>query len=779
MNMDKTKDDKVRFGLLSMLRRRWAYFIIPLLLLLLILLLLPYGIKLGAARALTAFGAQEPLIEDVDFNPFTRTLVFYDLQVNGPGGRTLLMAREVSLEFSWLSLLKKHIYMERLTVRDGVVDIERLGGGRLSVGGITAKRRSDKEERKWGMGLGELTVYDSSINYKDNGVLKGAFIIYEGELKGLRRWAPDEDASVKLKGLINDGAIEVTASTAPFASRPRFSGKVKIKDISLEPFAIFFKPYLKSLSGKGDLTADLDIAAKQRGSYSVKGTLSAREVSTHLAGDGTRATLESFLWNGSYGNAGGGESRSLKGNIGLSGLKIKPPGEEPHTISLAVLDIVDLDLSGSENIEIKKAAFKEFSVDKLLKAGEKGETETQTLIKSGALDLNGILVKNLNDFNIDSAEFYDLSAFIRKVPGAKPRLTEKLSVLGDKALKDKNGSARTFKVSKIEILGKSSVDYMDEKLDPPYRVLLEVAKAGLTGLDTSRPEEPIPVTISAKIGDYSLVSIDGNIAPFKSSPSINLTAKVKELDMPPLSAYTEDSYGYTLVSGHMDADIKMNILAGKIESENSLVLKGVDVSPSDETKLAQLRTELTVPIGSALNILRDKDNKIRLEFPVSGDLGDPKISFAAIINKALAKSMKGATISYLKYYFQPYGTFITIGKFAFDEITRLRLDPVFFTPGTVEPTDGMTEYLDLIAGLMQDRTELEFRLCAQSVTADLKALNLKAPSDELLLSLSKERALFIKDYLYLKHGIPTQKLFLCSPGIDKDEEARARVEILI
>ncbi len=778
--MDEEKDDKVRFDLLSLLRRRWPYFVGSLLLVLLILILLPYGIKLGTTKALTAFGADETLIEDVDFNPFTRTLVFDGLRVNGPDGRTLLMAREVSFKFSWLSLLKKHLYLERLTVRDGEVDIERLGDGGLSVGGMTPKRRNVKEGKRWGMGFGELTVYDSSINYRDKGFFKGALVIYEGELKGFKRWAPEEEASVKLKGLINDGALEVTGVTVPFASSPGFSGKVKIEDISLEPFSVLLKSYLKSLEGKGDLTVDLDIGGKKRGSYSVKGRLSARGLNARWAGDGRRATLESFVWNGSYDNQVKGGSRRLKGNLAVTGLNINTPGEEPLTISLAGLDIIDLDLSGSDNIEIKKAAFNKLSVDRHLKAGEAGEREAEPLINSGALDLSGILVKNLSDFSIDSAEFYDLASFIRKVPGVKPRrLTEKLSEVLDKALKDKEGVTRTFRISRIDILGKSSVDYRDERIDPPYKVMVEIAKAGLTGLDTSRPKEPVPVSVNAKIGDYSFVSIDGDIMPFEKRASINLTAKLKELDLPPLSPYTEDAYGYILVSGHMDADIKMNILAGKIESENSLLFKGVKVSPVDETKLAELRTELTVPLGSALNLLRDKDNKIRLKFPVSGDLGDPKVSFAAVINKALVKSMKGATISYLKYYFQPYGTFITIGKFAFDEITRLRLDPVFFLPGTVEPAEGMEEYLDLLAGLMKDRRELELRLCARSVTEDLKALNLKAPSDELLLSLSKERALFIKDYLYAKHGIPTQRLFLCSPGIDKDKEGVARVEILL
>ncbi len=761
------------------LRRRWAFIVLPLFLITTAITLLPYGIKFYAQHALMKLGAVEANIEDVDFNPFSRILIFDNITVKGPKGGTLLKAGKISLKFSYLPLVKKRIYIDRISVAETETRVERPGDGRTVVGGMhwgNSPEGAGKGGSGWSVGIGELSVSASRIDYSHNN-FKSSALIDQGSLTGFKSWSPDEESTVRLSGKINGARTKISAKFSPFAPNPWLKGTIKASGLSVKPLSTLLEPRLKSFSGAIDIATAVTIDSKLGLKYSVTGSITGREINALWSEDGPGTTIKSFVWEGGYEHAQR-DGASLKGNLNLTGLKHISSGEQTLALAMDNLKLMKIDASGLKKIDIEKPVAKSISVVKLSNDGAAVENEEKKLFDSGSADIHSFSLRN-NDINIGSTVFYDANAFIRKTHRSQPELKDKLRALATKIAKDREGRSRAFRLSKLEVLGKSRVDYKDERLDPPYQVVLDISEATVSNIDTSRPEKPSSITASVKTGEYSIITIDGKITPFASKPSTNFKARISELDLPPLSPYTMDSYGYRIVSGHMDADLEMTMVHGDIDGKGSLVLTGVDVIPADETKLEQLRTELTVPLNTALKLLRDKNNHIRLEFPITGDISDPKVRLYGIVNKAVAKSLKKATVSYLKYYFQPYGTFITIGKFTFDKLTRLRLDPVFFLPGTVEPADGMTEYLDRVAELMKEREEVELKLCAQSVDEDLVPLGVDDPSGEVLNSLARERGSFVKDYLYTKHGVATQRLFVCDPEVDTSDDARARVEILI
>jgi hypothetical protein len=210
---------------------------------------------------------------------------------------------------------------------------------------------------------------------------------------------------------------------------------------------------------------------------------------------------------------------------------------------------------------------------------------------------------------------------------------------------------------------------------------------------------------------------------------------------------------------------------------------------------------LPIPLQSALKVLREKNNDVHLKIPISGDVTDPKFSFSDAINQAVIKGLTVATLSYLKY------TLVKVGE---KVLPGIRLNPVEFQPGKAGLDEDATEYMQRLAQIMKDKPNLRIRLCGLAVESDRTALRQalsaiptttpRSPSsetksktaepmgaqkepilpliDENLLDLAERRADQIEDLLVGKHGIKDTRIFICKPEIDKNPDAKPRVELV-
>jgi outer membrane protein OmpA-like peptidoglycan-associated protein len=282
--------------------------------------------------------------------------------------------------------------------------------------------------------------------------------------------------------------------------------------------------------------------------------------------------------------------------------------------------------------------------------------------------------------------------------------------------------------------------------------------------------------------------------------------------MPPLSPYAVKTLGYNLISGEMDADIDLKIIVGQLEGKGDLKFYNPIVEAVDPEKFKNEKGA-SIPLQSALEVLRDKDNDVRLKIPISGDVTDPKFSFADAINQALIKGLTMATLSYLKYMLGPYGMaigIIELGiKVGAKALPGIRLKPVDFQPGASDLDPASLEYLDKVAAILKGKKDLRLRLCGWAAENDRVGRSEAAPkptaplgsespetksapdgeidaqkdpgfplTDEAMLQLAQQRADRIKDILVSQHGIKDKRIFICKPEIDTSSEAKSRVELV-
>jgi hypothetical protein len=208
---------------------------------------------------------------------------------------------------------------------------------------------------------------------------------------------------------------------------------------------------------------------------------------------------------------------------------------------------------------------------------------------------------------------------------------------------------------------------------------------------------------------------------------------------------------------------------------------------------------LPMPLGNALDLLRDRNNTITLDLPVSGDLESPDFNVNDVLALAVSKGVKAGSLAFLTFMLQPYGAAITLAQFAGEAAMKVRLEPLAFAPGSTELTTELDDYLMKVARILENRPAVNLKVCGIANHADMAATtttatattttttttktaespaNLLSKSD--LLELASQRARTVKNRFVTDFMIDPHRLVNCTPSFDDDERGGLpRVELLI
>jgi outer membrane protein OmpA-like peptidoglycan-associated protein len=399
---------------------------------------------------------------------------------------------------------------------------------------------------------------------------------------------------------------------------------------------------------------------------------------------------------------------------------------------------------------------------------------TPTLISSPTVILDNVGFDKSGGLNITSIQVNDPNLFARRdKQGRWVVLDDIRRAMATAPAAPKKKSAEPvprIRIGSVKTSGKGLIRFEDDSVEPPYHQNLQLREMRLSNFDSGTAQQPSSVTLGAQIDKYTHISLRGLLWPFTPRLTLDIEGKIESLDLPPLSPYSKRELGYNLKSGHLNVETQLRARQGKLDGNNTLVINNLEVSPADKEKMKELTKQLTMPLDAALSMLRDKDNNIKLTFPITGDSGDPKFDLGDAINVALGKAIKTASMTYLKYYFQPFGTLITIAELA-GKAAQVRLDPVFFAPASVELGENALKYLDRVAGLIKEQPKLKLNICGLAAPADATA------GTEDLTALAQKRATTVKDHLVVKHRLDPAQLFVCRPEVSSKADDRARVDL--
>ena len=451
----------------------------------------------------------------------------------------------------------------------------------------------------------------------------------------------------------------------------------------------------------------------------------------------------------------------------------------------------------------------------LIQASIDNKTNKRNLINSSALKVSNLVVRNINDFSATDLSVEKFNALqrsdkpddttasfdellINSLNYSKNNIAmDKINIDGlsttvsknkaggwehDKWLQNstenntdtKNASTEKqtnksprFSLNHLTISSNNKIIYRDDSTLPPTNIGLQNLNFTIDSLNSSNINSASPFKLFAKTVEHSTLELKGKIKPFADKLSFDANGELKGYDLRSVSALTKKSVGHVIKSGQMDANLKLKSINGELDSNISLSLFQLAIKPVTKADANKLDKLFGIPLNQTLTLLRDKNDNIHLDIPITGNINKPNFDPMDAIVKATSKA---ATVTLITFY-TPYGLVYAGSNALFNIATAFNFEPVFFDAGTSElilpvlDEDGEDQLLNLIK-LMKDKPKVHLTLCGKTNLSDFHALYLKTKNNTAdktiklsiaqrdgLHQLAAERQTNIKNYLIKQGGL--------------------------
>lgn len=184
-----------------------------------------------------------------------------------------------------------------------------------------------------------------------------------------------------------------------------------------------------------------------------------------------------------------------------------------------------------------------------------------------------------------------------------------------------------------------SVRFSDRFIKPNYSADLSALTGKLSAFSSVAPRAPDGTLAAPAMADLELrgkaqgtasLEILGKLNPLAKPLALDITGKVRDLELPPLSPYAVRYSGYGIERGKLSVDVNYVVLPdGRLTASNKLVLNQLSFGDKVEGSTASL------PVKLAVALLADRNGVIDLDLPISGSLNDPQFRLGPIIVKVI------------------------------------------------------------------------------------------------------------------------------------------------
>jgi len=253
------------------------------------------------------------------------------------------------------------------------------------------------------------------------------------------------------------------------------------------------------------------------------------------------------------------------------------------------------------------------------------------------------------------------------------------------------------------VLEKGHVRFSDNFIQPKYSADLMDLGGSVAGL-SSDPQSTAVVDLHGKVNDAPLL-IGGRINPLARDLSLEVKASVHDMELAPLTTYSNKYVGYRIERGKLSFDVAYHLHNRQLQAENRLVLDQLTFGEKVESASAT-----NLPVLLAVALLKDRNGVIDIDLPIGGSLDDPEFSVGGIIVKVLINLVTKAVTA----------PFALLGKLfgGGEELSWLE-----FAPGQSDVTPAAEAKLKSLATALTERPGLKLDITGSAdPEADREAL---------------------------------------------------------
>lgn len=771
----------------------------------------PIGIERYAEGWLRDQGIAEPAIENVDLNPFTGVLRIESLSFSDPAGqRGEIESAVVNVE--WTDLLARRILLLDVSIMGGEIDITKLADGRFAVGGLLFPLTTTQEQETvaepedegavWGLGLRNATVEDVEIRYRDE-LLNSQLAIRRIAVDSLATWEAERTSELAADFQLDGADIMITAAASPFARESSFDSKVTADAIRFDAYSAVLDT-IDMNDAQGSLSLDLSTTVHTGvdGTLNIEnaGTIEANEVTVTLP----MANVENnrFAWTGNVSatvSADPNTETVYSGTNGIvvAGLTIRHRDKPITLVSVKELTIDDAVISSADQIDVGKVTIDSFQ---LLRS----DVADAATIDIGNSRLDSIEFANQAAVTIERAVFDTAVVNVEREQSGQIKLvSEVISDLTQTSVESTEESAEEggeigtadttelrFLIGQLEIGGDSRIHFRDTAVTPPHSSQVMLKNLSLSEFGNVDSKQSARLVFEVEQDDSTTLIGEGDFRWFDEPRTGDLTMSLKLFDLTQLSPYAPR---YHIQRGRLSLDSRTKLAGDVLDVQNSVLLEKLKLSDKSAGEKSLLSEGMAMPLDVALDLLRDGDDRIELELPITGSIKDPKFGTGDILRAATQGAVQQAALSYVTKTLQPLGSIIFFAKIA-GQAARPRFEPIQFEAGDAQLAEQARAYLDKIATMLSERPSLSITACGVSTAEDLDYLRAQLPAvpdaatEEIAelptfeaerLELAQARGAAVRDYLTIERAVDAERLFRCRPTIEGEGDEGPRVEITL
>ena len=255
-------------------------------------------------------------------------------------------------------------------------------------------------------------------------------------------------------------------------------------------------------------------------------------------------------------------------------------------------------------------------------------------------------------------------------------------------------AAFPYEVRRVR-LEKALLDFSDLSLTPQFSAKIHDLSGTIVGL-ASTPGSRASMKLEGRVDDYGTATIEGELQPHDATEYSDVSMRFRNLEMTHLTPYSATFAGRKITSGKLSLDLDYDIKARRLEGDNQIIIDSLTLGDRvDGPKVKDL------PLDLAIALLKDKNDRIDIGLPVTGDLDDPKFSYGHIIWQAISNLL-------VKIASSPFRALAALVGAGEDN-----LDTVSFASGSAKLPPPEAEKLVSLAQALTERPQLALEVQGQ------------------------------------------------------------------
>lgn len=244
------------------------------------------------------------------------------------------------------------------------------------------------------------------------------------------------------------------------------------------------------------------------------------------------------------------------------------------------------------------------------------------------------------------------------------------------------------------------VFFADRFIKPNYAANL----SELTGKLGAFSSQPVAGTVQmaelelrGKAEGTAALEILGKVNPLAKPLALDMTGKVRDLELAPLSPYSVKYAGHSIERGKLSVDVAYLVKPdGQLTASNSIVLNQIKFGDKVEGAPNSL------PVKLAVALLADRNGVIDINLPIQGSLNDPQFSVGPIVFKLIINLVVKAITS-------PFSLLASAFGGGGDELGQ-----VSFQPGSAALSVQANPGLEKVHKALLDRPNLKMTVIGQA-----------------------------------------------------------------